>query len=58
MPNRDRAITAPSYVLSGLPAGTGGAALQDYVYSTLSAKGIDIGVSLADISHSVHQTTQ
>jgi uncharacterized protein (TIGR03437 family) len=51
-------FTVPSYILSGLPAGTGGAALQNYVHSTLSAGGIDIGVSLADISYSVRSTTQ
>jgi len=51
-------FTVPSYILSGLPAGTGGAALQNYVYSTLSASGIDIGVSLADIYYSVRSTTQ
>jgi uncharacterized protein (TIGR03437 family) len=51
-------FTVPDYILSGLPAGTGGAALQNYVYSTLSAGGIDIGVSLADISYSVRATTQ
>jgi hypothetical protein len=48
----------PSYILSGLPAGAGSAALQNYVYSTLSAGGIDIGVLPADIDHSVRSTTQ
>jgi hypothetical protein len=51
-------FTVPEYILSGLPAGTGGAALQNYVYSTLSASGIDIGVSLADISYSIRTTIQ
>jgi hypothetical protein len=51
-------FTVPSYILSGLPAGTGGAALQNYVNSTLTASGIDLGVSLADISYSVRTTTQ
>jgi hypothetical protein len=48
----------PSYILSGLPAGTGGAALQNYVYGSLSASGIDIGVALADIYYSVRTTIQ
>jgi hypothetical protein len=51
-------FAVPSYILSGLPAGTGGAAMQNYVYSTLSASGIDIGVSLADIYYSVRATIQ
>jgi uncharacterized protein (TIGR03437 family) len=51
-------FTVPSYILSGLPAGTGGAALQNYVYGSLSASGIDIGVALADINYSVRATTQ
>ena len=51
-------FTVPSYILSGLPAGTGGAALQNSIHSTLSASGIDIGASLADISYSVRSTTK
>jgi uncharacterized protein (TIGR03437 family) len=58
VPVDDGQFTVPSYILSGLPAGTGGAALQNYVYSSLSASGIDIGWSLADIYYSVHATTQ
>jgi hypothetical protein len=51
-------FTVPSYILSGLPAGTGGAALQNDIHATLTASGIDIGVALADISYSVRTTTQ
>jgi hypothetical protein len=58
VPIEDGQFTVPSYILSGLPAGTGGAVLQNYVYGSLSASGIDIGVALADIYYSVRATTQ
>ncbi len=51
-------FTVPSYILSGLPAGTGGAALQNDIHGMLTPSGIDIGVAGADISYSVRTTTQ
>ncbi|HEV8040646.1 MAG TPA: hypothetical protein VGP62_17375 [Bryobacteraceae bacterium] len=58
VPIEDGQFTVPSYILSGLLPGKGGAALQNYVYGSLSASGIDIGVALADISYSIASTTQ
>jgi uncharacterized protein (TIGR03437 family) len=39
-------FTVPSYILSALPAGNGGTSVQNVLYSTLSASGIDIGLAL------------
>jgi uncharacterized protein (TIGR03437 family) len=46
-------FTVPSYILSALPAGSGGTALQNDIYSSLSATGIDIGQALGTVSFSV-----
>jgi hypothetical protein len=36
-------FTVPSYILLGLPAGSGGVSIQNAVFSTLSARGLDAG---------------
>jgi hypothetical protein len=46
-------FTVPSYILSALPAGSGGTALQNDIYSSLSATGLDIGQALGTVSFSV-----
>jgi len=43
-------FTVPSYILLALPSGPGAVILQNYVYSTLSADGLDVGLALGDIS--------
>ncbi len=50
-------FTVPSYLLFGLPAGTGGVALQNYVYSTITASGLDEGLAVADVFYKVGSTT-
>ncbi len=49
-------FTVPSYILSALPAGTGGIAMQHQVQSPLTAGGIDVGIGIGDISFSVFAT--
>ncbi len=49
-------FTVPSYILSALPAGKGGVGVQNDVYSSLSAGGLDIGLALGDISYSASGT--
>jgi hypothetical protein len=51
-------FTVPSYILSALPAGSGGTAVQNDVYSSLPASGLDIGTTQGDISFSVTSTYQ
>ncbi len=46
----DGQFTVPSYILSALPAGSGGTGLQNDVYLPLSASGLDIGLALGDVS--------
>ncbi|MBI2684692.1 MAG: hypothetical protein HYX27_00135 [Acidobacteria bacterium] len=55
-PVEARQFRVPSYILLGLPNGGGGTAVQNNVYSSLSATGIDTGVALADVSFSVAST--
>jgi hypothetical protein len=45
-------FTVPSYILSALPAGNGGTSLQNVLYSTLSASGLDVGLALGGSSFS------
>ena len=49
-------FTVPSYILSALPAGSGGTGLQNDIYSSLSATGIDIGQAIGSVSFSVAST--
>jgi hypothetical protein len=49
-------FTVPSYILLGLPAGPGGVVVQNFIYSSLSASGLDIGLALGTISHSATST--
>jgi uncharacterized protein (TIGR03437 family) len=51
-------FTVPSYILSVLPAGRGGAQVQNSIQLPLSATGIDIGLADATISHSEAATYQ
>ena len=44
-------FTVPSYILLGIPAGTGGVQLQNNIYLPLSATGLDIGLTLGGVSH-------
>jgi uncharacterized protein (TIGR03437 family) len=50
-PAADGRFTVPSYILLGLPAGPGGVAVQNIIYSALSASGLDVGLALGTISH-------
>jgi len=49
-------FTVPSYILLGLPAGTGGTLLQNDVISTFSATGLDSTFAGATISSNVAST--
>ena len=42
----------PGYILLGLPAGTGAVGLQNDVYGTVSATGLDISLAVAEVSFS------
>jgi len=52
-PIQDGEFTVPDYILSGMPAGTGGVQMQNAIYGTLPATGLDSTVAIADISYSV-----
>jgi hypothetical protein len=54
----DGRFVVPAYILSALPAGKGGTAIQNDVYGSLTATGLDIGLALGDISISVESTYQ
>ena len=54
----DGQFTVPSYILSALPAGSGGTGMQNDIYSSLSASGLDIGSALGDIYFSVASSYQ
>lgn len=43
-------FTVPSYILLGLPAGNGSTGIQNDIYSTLPATGLDISLALAGVS--------
>jgi uncharacterized protein (TIGR03437 family) len=49
-------FTVPSYILSALPDGNGGTQLQNDVYSSLSADGLDIGLAVGDVYVSTPST--
>ncbi len=49
-------FTVPPYILLALPSGPGGAEIQNIIYSSLSASGIDIGLALGNVTHSVNST--
>jgi uncharacterized protein (TIGR03437 family) len=49
-PASDGKLTVPAYILSALPAGTGGSQLQNDIYLPLSASGIDIGLSNGEVA--------
>jgi uncharacterized protein (TIGR03437 family) len=51
-----RTFTVPSYILLALPAGSGGVALQNDLYGTFSASGLDSTSALGDVSHSTAST--
>ncbi|MCU1339212.1 MAG: hypothetical protein JWO19_4793 [Bryobacterales bacterium] len=46
-------FTVPSYILLGLPTGNGGAAVQNDIFSTFSATGLDAATAGGAISHNV-----
>lgn len=53
---RDGQFTVPSYILSALPPGAGGMAIQDDIYEKLSASGLDISFALGEIGISNKST--
>jgi hypothetical protein len=53
---RDGQFTVPSYILLSLPAGPGGVDVQNIIYSSLSASGLDVGLALGSISYSATST--
>ncbi len=46
-------FTVPAYILSALPAGSGGAQIQNSVQLPMAAPGIDIGTAVGQVSVSV-----
>ena len=52
----DGRFVIPAYILSALPAGKGGMVIQNDVYGSLTATGLDIALALGDISISVEST--
>ena len=46
----DGQVTVPSYILSALPPGAGGIAVQNDIYSKFSASGLDITSAIGEIS--------
>jgi len=52
----DGRFTVPSYILLAMPAGPGATELQNYVYTQLSASGLDTGLALGDIAITVDST--
>jgi len=49
----DGKFTVPSYILSALPAGSGGTNIQNQVQTPFSASGLDIASAIGDIAFSV-----
>jgi uncharacterized protein (TIGR03437 family) len=52
----DGQVTVPSYILSALPPGTGGMAIQNDFYSKFSASGLDITSAIGEVSFSNKST--
>ena len=50
-------FTVPAYVLAGVPAGTGGVALQNNVYSSFTATGLDSTLVDANVNYQAGSTT-
>ena len=48
----DGQVTVPSYILSALPAGTGGMGIQNDFYAKFSASGLDITSALGEVGFS------
>jgi hypothetical protein len=51
-------FTVPSYILSALPAGSGGVSVQNAIAQTFSASGLDLTTAEAAIDYSVFSTYQ
>ena len=49
-------FAVPSYILSALPAGSGGVAVQNTIPFPLSASGLDVGLGQASINYSAAST--
>ena len=49
----DGQLTVPAYILSALPAGSGGVEIQNDIYEALPATGLDIGIVQGEIGVSV-----
>jgi uncharacterized protein (TIGR03437 family) len=52
-PVEARQFTVPSYILLGLPPGSGGTEVQNYITAPLSASGLDIAMGIGVVSYSV-----
>src|SRR5205085_2856491 len=50
-PVEAKQFTVPSYILLGLPPGSGGVAVQNTFYTPLVASGLDVGVAGASVSY-------
>ena len=48
----------PAYILSALPAGKGAVELQNYVYTPLTASGLDIALAFADVAITANSVYQ
>jgi uncharacterized protein (TIGR03437 family) len=49
-------FTVPAYILSALPAGTGGITVQNGVYAPLAASGLDISFVSGNVGYSLNAT--
>jgi hypothetical protein len=49
-------FTVPSYILSAMPPGKGGTTVQHDLYLPLVATGIDVGLTLGNVSFSANST--
>ena len=49
-------FTVPSYILLGLPSGSGGTEVQNYITAPLAASGLDIGMGIGVVAFSVAST--
>jgi hypothetical protein len=54
----DGRFNVPSYILLGLAAGKGGVGLQNDVYGSIPAAGLDLSLTVAEVSFLVDSTYQ
>jgi uncharacterized protein (TIGR03437 family) len=53
-----RQFTVPSYILLGLPVGSGGTLIQNDIFVSLAAQGLDMGVTGGTISSHIASTVK